>query len=92
MLFLVIMLKLSMVRKGKHEMSITTEQTLVQVTFDDIIQDLCVYLQRVESDETLVIFKAGKPLFSNFPRIRNLPRQHRRRHRSRATQIDKSIL
>lgn len=40
----------------------TITQTRVQVTFNDIIQDLRAYLQRVESGETLVIFKAGKPV------------------------------
>lgn len=34
----------------------------VQVSVDEIKQDLPAYLQRVEAGETLVITKAGKPM------------------------------
>lgn len=43
-------------------MSITNEHTLVQVTFDEIARNLRVYLQRVESGETLIILKSGNPV------------------------------
>jgi len=35
---------------------------MVQVSIDEIKQDLSAYLLRVEAGETLVIVKAGKPL------------------------------
>jgi prevent-host-death family protein len=35
---------------------------LMQVSIDEIRQDLSAYLLRVEAGETLVIVKAGKPM------------------------------
>ncbi|NOT57766.1 MAG: type II toxin-antitoxin system Phd/YefM family antitoxin [Deltaproteobacteria bacterium] len=35
---------------------------MIQVTLEDIQQDLSTYLRRVEAGETLVIVRAGKPV------------------------------
>ena len=35
---------------------------MVQVSVEDIQQDLAAYLQRVEAGETLVIVRAGQPV------------------------------
>jgi prevent-host-death family protein len=43
-------------------MSVLDKPNLVQVSVDEIKQDLPAYLQRVEAGETLVIVKAGKPM------------------------------
>jgi prevent-host-death family protein len=49
---------------------------MVQVSIDEIKQDLSAYLLRVEAGETLVIMKAGKPLAELRPVTSNsrLPR------------------
>lgn len=43
-------------------MSTIDDDVMVQVSVDEIKQDLLAYLQRVEAGETLVIVRAGKPL------------------------------
>lgn len=43
-------------------MTVTDSPTLVEVSIDEIKQDLLAYLQRVENGETLIIMKTGKPL------------------------------
>ena len=43
-------------------MSTIDNHVTVQVSVDEIKQDLPAYLQRVEAGETLVITKAGKPM------------------------------
>lgn len=43
-------------------MTVTNPPPLVEVSIDDIKQDLLAYLQRVENGETLIITKTGKPL------------------------------
>jgi len=43
-------------------MSVVNEQAMVRITFDDILQNLRAYLQRVESGEAFVILKAGTPV------------------------------
>jgi antitoxin (DNA-binding transcriptional repressor) of toxin-antitoxin stability system len=57
-----IILKLDQCGVRESKMSITVEKTMVQVTLDDIVQDLRTYLQRVESGETVVVLKAGQPV------------------------------
>jgi len=35
---------------------------MVEVSVDEIRQDIAAFLQRVESGETIVIMRAGKPI------------------------------
>ncbi len=47
---------------NKPEEELEFHLHMVQVSVDEIKQDLSAYLQRVETGETLVIVKAGKPI------------------------------
>ena len=43
-------------------MTIIDNAPMIEVSIDDIKQDLVTYLQRVENGETLIITKTGKPM------------------------------
>jgi prevent-host-death family protein len=44
------------------KMTVTFEQTITQVSIDDVKRNLSLYLQRVEAGETVIVLRAGQPV------------------------------
>ena len=56
-------------------MSITNKSPVVQVNVEELERDLLAVLQLVESGETLIILKTGKPVAELRPIISNAMKQ-----------------